>query len=137
MQITCFALQVTPLAGGMFVARESAVLDKLLGGREPPPGALATHSDILAHAAAANGGSSGGQAGESFPTLTQLLQQFASLAREAGVLQPDMPLDRTRRDIQQAWRCNTENRCMRVRAQRTWLWLTCQETQALGGLTGM
>jgi hypothetical protein len=90
MQITCFAVQATPLAGGLFATREASVLDSLRaqGGVE----SISTHAEMLSLAAAPHR-----PPGEAFPTLTELLQQFGARARAAGTLKADMPLARSRR----------------------------------------
>ena len=98
LQIFCFALHVTPLAGGgLFVAREVEVLERLAAGSDKPLSALSTHAEIATLAVAPNA-----PANEAFPTLTELLQKFAALLKDAGKLQPDMPLARMTRDVAQS-----------------------------------
>ena len=97
LQIFCFALRATPLAGGLFVARDVEVLERLVAGSDKPLSSLTTHAEIATLAVAA-----GAPKNEAFPTLTELLQKFASLLKDAGKLQPDMPLARMTRDVAQS-----------------------------------
>jgi hypothetical protein len=92
VQVMCFAVQVTPLEGGTFIARDVSVIKDLLEGTGRDDHSMATHLEILSLA-----GSSKWLGKEAFPTLAELLECFATLLEGTGQLKVDMPLARWRR----------------------------------------